>query len=200
MAVVALFLLGVMSALLMGRGARNGAPPARVSIAAAGNGSSIRPVLAGGAIGVSGTVLGAMVTFVLGWFRDKRLYREETAMAVAELEQTIWLWGAAGGAGLRTALQTVTLRLRAAGVDDELRQALARVTAACWWDGENQHSRNQGEGIDANLLNLRRTIDKAVIGELLQLASQHSRAEWRQSALEHYRATPLTLPAEPTHY
>lgn len=180
-------------------GRRTAPAPASASGTSQGNGSSIRSVVAGGAIGVSGTLLGTVITATLAWFRDKRLYREQTAIAVADLESAIWVQGDAGGGALRAALQAATIQLRAGGVDDQLREALARVTLACWWSGQDP-SGTKAKGIDAMLLSVRRDIERAVVADLLRLGSPQTRNKWRQAALQRYQVTPLTVPTEPVYY
>jgi hypothetical protein len=201
-AVGVLLLVSIASLFVLSpddKGTQTAPVPPSTSGTSRSNGSSTRSVVAGGAIGVSGTLLGTLMAATLAWVRDKRLYREQTAIVVVELENVIWVRGDAGGANLRTALQAATIQLRAGGVDDQLREALARVTLACWWSGQDPSGTN-AKGIDATLLSVRRDIERAVVADLLRLGSPQTREKWRQAALQRYQVTPLTFPTEPVYY
>jgi len=139
-------------------------------------GPALLPAVLGGGLGTCATLLGVGITYRFSGIRNKQAYREEAALAVAGLEERIWNWNETGLGVMRSDVRCVTLRLRHAGVDSQLRMALAAIMWACWQDGKNEGRSSGSRGVDIQLQTLRQQVETAIIADLLREKSPISRS------------------------
>ena len=117
--------------------------------------------------------------------RERRNYRRETAMELADTERAIWQddW-----IELNVQLERLDARLASAGVTPALFNALRDLSILCWRDRHHMQQVHGGDpdlaGISNELLEARRLVARACVTQLLSSPGRKRRDALREEALE----------------
>jgi hypothetical protein len=134
--------------------------------------------------GASGTfaLLGVATTNWLTAKRERRAFRVETAMMLADTERLTW---GESFQELSTHLQRLDARLAVVGVPEDLVETYPSVCRQCFRDNRATLERSGGEhtGMDANLLDSQHALHRAIQAHLLRRGSARARAQLRADAM-----------------